>query len=308
MQPGQELLQKWDARARELRPSMEITDEGLTLGAGTMLAGMAQDERGAPAGVALDDEPRVMALLATAYEQPVAAYVLGKMRRAAELWNEGEKALAHIHLAHAGLPPCREERALRLFVADELIEAGSSPAALMEAQGFDSAPLDLLKANFNPDQPRVPAGSRRESGEWTDGASIDTAGVTDFLARLALEAARRAARALLSSKTKPANPEVAKPETKPLEAPEAEQLPDVDANKLHHIFDNPEHPFGDFVSQYGSEEAAFRAIEDATRKALQEQHITGKYRIEIEVGGRRLIVKGNVLEDGTVKFGTAYPW
>ncbi|MGH6835003.1 MAG: hypothetical protein ACREC9_05510 [Methylocella sp.] len=40
---------------------------------------------------------------------------------------EGEKALAHIHLAHAGLPPCREERGLQLFVANELIEAGVTP-------------------------------------------------------------------------------------------------------------------------------------------------------------------------------------
>jgi hypothetical protein len=30
-------------------------------------------------------------------------------------------------------------------------------AGLVEAQGFDSAPLDLLKANFNPALPRWPA-------------------------------------------------------------------------------------------------------------------------------------------------------
>jgi hypothetical protein len=55
---------------------------------------------------------------------------------------------------------------LRLFVADELIEAGVTPRTLMKAQGFDPAPLDLLKANFNPDQPRIPAGSGRDSGRW----------------------------------------------------------------------------------------------------------------------------------------------
>jgi hypothetical protein len=64
-----------------------------------------------------------------------------------------------IHLAPAGVPPCEEEQALRLFVADELIEAGVTPRTLMKAQGFDPTPLDLLKAHFNPDQPRVPAGS-----------------------------------------------------------------------------------------------------------------------------------------------------
>jgi hypothetical protein len=58
-------------------------------------------------------------------------------------------------------------RALRLLVADELIEARVTPAALMKAQGFDPAPLDLLR--FNPAQLRVPAGNGRRSGEWTNG-------------------------------------------------------------------------------------------------------------------------------------------
>ncbi|MGH6812164.1 MAG: hypothetical protein ACREDM_07390 [Methylocella sp.] len=53
-------------------------------------------------------------------------------------------------------------------MADELINAGTTPAALMMAQGFDP-PLNLWKAHFNRDQPRVPAGSGRESGEWSGG-------------------------------------------------------------------------------------------------------------------------------------------
>ncbi|MGA9214364.1 MAG: hypothetical protein WBZ54_03615, partial [Methylocella sp.] len=163
MEQTQELLQKWDARARRQYPCMEISGEGLMLGAGTMLAGTAKDERGRPC-LALDDEPRALALLATAYDRPVETYVLAKMRRAAELWNEGEKALAHIHLAYARLPLCEEEQALRLFLADELIAAGVTPRALMKVQGFDPATLDLLKANFNPAQPRWPAGSGRDSG------------------------------------------------------------------------------------------------------------------------------------------------
>jgi hypothetical protein len=236
----QELWQKWDQRAARLHPRMEITGEGLTLGAGTVLAGMAKDERGRQP-LALDDEPRALALLATAYERPVKDYVLAKMCRAAELWNEGEKALAHIHLAYARLPDCGEEQALRLFVADELIEAGVTPQTLMEAQGFDPAPLALLKANFNPAQPRWPAGSGRDSGEWSGGASVDTAGVKEFIARLLLEAARRAARTLRPFEPKPPNPEVAKPESKPTEPLESENLqpPEIDANKLHHIFDKP---------------------------------------------------------------------
>ncbi|MGB8898743.1 MAG: hypothetical protein WCC90_05615 [Methylocella sp.] len=60
---------------------MEITSDGLTLGGGTVFAKMARDRRGA-ARLALDDEPRVTALLATANERPVEVRVLVKLWRA----------------------------------------------------------------------------------------------------------------------------------------------------------------------------------------------------------------------------------
>ncbi|MGA7383635.1 MAG: hypothetical protein WBW81_02735, partial [Methylocella sp.] len=95
MEQPQELLQKWDEGARRQYPRMEITGEGMTLGAGTVLAGMAKDERGRPR-LAFDDAPRAFVLLATAYERPMDACVVAKLRRACERWTEGEKALAHI--------------------------------------------------------------------------------------------------------------------------------------------------------------------------------------------------------------------
>jgi hypothetical protein len=70
------------------------------------------------------------------------------------------------HLAHASLPLCEEEQALRLLAADELIEAGVTPEALMKAQGFDPTPLALLRANFNQAQPRWAAGSGRDGDRW----------------------------------------------------------------------------------------------------------------------------------------------
>ena len=45
-------------------------------------------------------------------------YIVVTLSRAAELWNEGEKVLARIHLAYVALPPCDDQKALRLFVAD----------------------------------------------------------------------------------------------------------------------------------------------------------------------------------------------
>jgi hypothetical protein len=89
------------------------------------------------------------------------------MRRAAELWHEGEKAVAQFHLAFIGLPDAVETVVFRLSLAVKLLESGVSPEALLKGLGFDRAALDLQK--YNPDEPRVPAGSGRESGQWTSG-------------------------------------------------------------------------------------------------------------------------------------------
>jgi len=84
-----------------------------------------------------------MALIATAFERPVGPFVVGKISRACELWNEGEKVLAHIHLAHAGLPPCGEGEALGLFAADELLQSGVTPRELLKASQLAQTPLIL---------------------------------------------------------------------------------------------------------------------------------------------------------------------
>jgi hypothetical protein len=158
-----------------------------------------------------------------------------------------------------------------------------------------------LKAHFNPDQPRVPAGSGRESGEWTSGgASIAPVAFRsrerkgrrrrgdgfDWIDRF-LELFREP-RNESAPEVEPSEPEVVKPKSKPPEPPEAEQLPDVDPNKLHHIFDKEGRELDEFLSNFDSEEEAFRAIEDATRAAIKEQNITGQYKIQIEIDGYKL--------------------
>ena len=57
--------------------------------------------------------------------------------------------------------------AYRLFLAEELLDAGMSPAALMKGLGFDAPARGLAK--YDPNQPRVPAGSGRNSGRWGSG-------------------------------------------------------------------------------------------------------------------------------------------
>ncbi len=85
------------------------------------------------------DDQRVIALLTSAYGQPSEAYVLEKISRSVELWNQGEKALAQIHLSYAALPACGDDEAFGLFLAEECLAAGLMPAELMKALGFGSA-------------------------------------------------------------------------------------------------------------------------------------------------------------------------
>ncbi|WP_161607299.1 hypothetical protein [Methyloferula stellata] len=67
--------------------------------------------------------------------------------------------------------------AYRLFLAEELLDQGTSPRALMKALGFDTAALDLIR--YDPNQPRVPAGNGRESGRWGSGGEGNAASGAD---------------------------------------------------------------------------------------------------------------------------------
>jgi len=85
-------------------------------------------------------------------------------------WGRGEPCLAQIHLAHSGLCrlPDAEKASSCLLVGGQLLANGIAPRELIRACGLNPAPLDLLKAGYDPDQPRVPAGNS-DGGQWTDG-------------------------------------------------------------------------------------------------------------------------------------------
>jgi hypothetical protein len=171
-----DLERKWILKCQTgaIRRRLEITSEGLLLGAGTCLAKMIRDAGGAPV-LALDGQgSRIIALLSVACERAVPASVMDTLRKASDFWSRGEKALAHVHLSFFRAPPFEtNEQAFRLFAANEPFEAGLSPRRLMKALDLDPAPLDILQ-KYNPDQPRVPAGSGRISGEWGDGTGANT--------------------------------------------------------------------------------------------------------------------------------------
>lgn len=113
------------------------------------------------------DRDRLLALLSVAFRRPVAADVLRHVEAASTHWRRGDKALANLRLVFSDLPRLDTPAdAQRLRAVEYLLDEGLAPRDLMTKLGLDTAVLSLSK--YDPDQPRVPAGSGRESGRWTD--------------------------------------------------------------------------------------------------------------------------------------------
>jgi hypothetical protein len=152
---------------------MAFGPEGLTLGAGTVLAATDDDER----NIALDEaaEARLQALLAAAYVRPVSAQTLRYIRRGAASWRDGDKAMAAMHLAMTGLTPLREPKAAarRLFMADQLMKAGATPEVIFRALDLEPplAKVALSIGGYNPLEPRNLRGEWALAGEVAEGAA-----------------------------------------------------------------------------------------------------------------------------------------
>ena len=145
---------------------LRIAPEGLVLGAGTvLLPADAPRQLRSPKGY----EGRLLTLLSAAYGRAIELAVLGNIERAARAWNQGDDSLAYIHIAHARLQQLHDFRAgsYRLFMADCAMKHGASHRAVLEALHLDARYIDAVEKLYNPNQPRVPAGSGRISGQWT---------------------------------------------------------------------------------------------------------------------------------------------
>ncbi|HLH12050.1 MAG TPA: hypothetical protein VKV77_09255 [Methylovirgula sp.] len=141
-----------------------LLDCGLVLGAGTQLIRMRRDRLGLPVLACAADEERALALLTIAHRRPPSADLFRHVQSAAEYWRAGDKALANLRLAFARLPRLESEMdAWRLHLAGALLDGGFSPRRLLRELGYG----DLTK--YDPDEPRVPAGHGRASGEWGSG-------------------------------------------------------------------------------------------------------------------------------------------
>ena len=170
----EQLRNAWHVRKRAvpISPVLNLTPEGLVLGAGTVMVPadgprQLRSMRG--------QEKRVLALLSAAYGKAIAPSVLGNIERAAKAWSEGDDCLAYIHLAHTGLRELADpyDAAQRLFIIEAFMKLGTSSRAGFEAFHFGAAYINAVEKFFNPDEPRVPAGSGRTSGEWTRDSGSD---------------------------------------------------------------------------------------------------------------------------------------
>jgi len=145
---AEQLNEAWEA-CREsvpIDPVMRFSSEGLVLGAGTILA----ESRRRGREVSMDpSEPRLQALLAAAHLSRPAARDLAHLRTAAEFWNQGDSALAAMHLSLSGVDRLEwpEADARRLFLADGLLKAGIEPNVMIHTIEAGDPSFDRRRPN-----------------------------------------------------------------------------------------------------------------------------------------------------------------
>jgi hypothetical protein len=179
MPSAEQLQARWEARVRaaSIEPALAFTEAGLTFGAGTVLAKRIAVGRSRPMLAIAGNEERILALLAVAYGRSVKSVAIDHIRRAGAHYACGEIGLALIHLARARLPRFADPKgaAYRVFIGEALLDDGLAPRDLLKICDIDPSILDWIKKDFDPAEPRIPAGNGIESGEWTN---ADGSGVT----------------------------------------------------------------------------------------------------------------------------------
>jgi hypothetical protein len=205
-----ELETTWKAlRATTLiDDTIRVGEARLTLGAGTALVA---DRDVAPDAVERGEQ-RLVALLTVAHRRPPSGPALAHVLKGYRRWLRGEDDLAAVHFAFSGLNRLRQPQtdAQRLFAADALLEAGLTPERLVRA--LDLTPADVEK--YSPDQPRVPAGNGRPSGQWT----ADGGGAGASRATGASASPKATPRRLRAAGTKPAARSSPVPHVAPVKA------------------------------------------------------------------------------------------
>ncbi len=294
MQDTDVLDRDWrdEGLSHPLHRAMTFTQDGLVLGRGTLLAEFEKDGRGKgreTSHLLLDGhEARLLSLLTAAYGEPVAEGVLEKIRRAAEFWCASEKALAQIHLAFMGLPKIDEADAYRLFLAGTALEKGASPSELLKALGFPRAARNIEK--YNPDQPRVPAGSGRESGQWTLGGANGSGTAAESRLPRNVQV-KPFVPQVVGGIVSDANPDGIVPGAQYAQANSVPIVPPEIIDKIKRVHGpGAEEGKGEFYAQFANEASIQWLIQEAWANAT---------RVKVRVGNKidRVVVAGKVYID-----------
>ena len=153
--------------ASNVSPSLHIGDDGLYLGSTRLMR--RATSRGRCSLSIEEDADRCLALLSVAYRFSVAQDLIRHVRAADGFWGHGEPAVANLRLLFIGLPRLVDPTALaRVQAADFCLETGLTTSVLLKELGIERHVAAVEK--YDAQQPRVPAGNGRPSGQWVKDA------------------------------------------------------------------------------------------------------------------------------------------
>jgi len=147
-------------------PVLRLTDRGVVLGKGTVIAALI-DQPGGTALALNGQEERILTLLSVARQELVDPdRILRGLQTVSRALQKGDSSLAAIALCQFGQPPLADERLAKTLTWAECRLAKGRPAqALLKMQGLLKETITFGK-QYDPCQPRTPAGNGKESGQW----------------------------------------------------------------------------------------------------------------------------------------------
>jgi len=154
-------------------PVLRLTDRGVVLGKGTVIAALI-DQPGGTA-LALDgQEERILTLLSVARQELVDPdRILRGLQTVSRALQKGDSSLAAIALCQLGQPPLADERLAKTLTWAECRLAKGRPAqTLLKMQGLTKQTISFAK-EYDPNQPRVPGGNGKVSGEFASKEASD---------------------------------------------------------------------------------------------------------------------------------------
>jgi len=163
-------------------PSLRLTDKGVVLGKGTVIAPLQDHPEGGTGLAVAGRETRILTLLSLAKNDLAdETKVMGSLGAASRALTKGDAALAAIALCQMGQPRLEDEcLAKRLASASAKLRSGTDPQALLKAHGLpvrrNGRQPDWLR-KYDVNQLRHPKGTH-EGGRFAPKDASDPASMT----------------------------------------------------------------------------------------------------------------------------------